>query len=378
VIAVSIPFVDLAAQYSRLRPLIEANIQKVLDHGQYIMGPEVAELEARLAEVVGARHVVAMSSGTDALLACLMAHGVGRGHAVFVPSFTFPATAEVPTLLGATPVFVDVGVGHFNIDADSLRRELRRVKREGRLEVRAVIAVDLFGLPANHPVLEEIAQQEGLLVVDDAAQAVGGAIDGRPIGTLAPLTTTSFYPAKPFGGYGDGGAVFTDDDEAARGLRSIRQHGQGNDRYEIVRLGLNGRLDSLQAAVLLAKLTIFAEEIEKREALARYYDGRLSQIVETPVRPEGYISAWAQYTIQVNNRDRVREVLSGEGIPTAVHYPRPMHLQPAYARYGRGEGSLPVSERLSRRVLSLPMHPYLKEQDAERICDAIHRAIRST
>jgi UDP-2-acetamido-2-deoxy-ribo-hexuluronate aminotransferase len=371
----SIPFVDLKAQYARLKPEINARIQRVLEHGQYIMGPEVAELEAELANFSGARHAVGLSSGSDALLVPLLAASIGSGHAVFLPSFTFTATAEMVLLAGATPVFVDVDALTFNIDPIDLEQKIESVVAAGQLSPKAVIAVDLFGLPADYDAIGAIAKRHDLLLIADAAQSFGAEAAGRSVGTLAPVTATSFFPAKPLGGYGDGGALLTDSDEMASLYRSVRSHGTGEDKYNIVRIGLNARLDTLQAAILLTKLEIFPEEMLAREKLADYYDSRLTQYLATPVRVAGTNSAWAQYTIQCDDREHLRAALGKQGIPTAIYYPRPMHLQPAYAAYGPGEGGMPISEKLSERVLSLPMHPYMSEATAELICNAVIETI---
>jgi UDP-2-acetamido-2-deoxy-ribo-hexuluronate aminotransferase len=372
---VNIPFVDLKAQYARLKPEIDARIQRVLDHGQFIMGPEVSELETALASHAGARHAIGLSSGSDALLVPLIAAGIGAGHAVFLPSFTFTATAEMVLLAGATPVFVDVEANTFNIDPVDLKQKIKDVEAAGRLQPRAVMAVDLFGLPADYEEIGAIASQHGLLVIADAAQSFGADRAGKMVGCMAEVTATSFFPAKPLGGYGDGGALFTDSDELAALYRSVRSHGTGDNKYDIVRLGLNARLDTLQAAILLAKLEIFPDEIRARRELADYYDTRLAQYLATPPRIAGANSAWAQYTIQCDDRDGLAAALREQGIPSAIYYPRPMHLQPAYAEHGPGDGGLPVSEALADRVLSLPMHPYMSEDVAERICGAVIEAI---
>jgi dTDP-4-amino-4,6-dideoxygalactose transaminase len=371
-----IPFVDLKAQYRRLKPEIDARIRAVLEHGQYILGPEVDELERQLAAFAGTPDAVAVSSGTDALLMALMALGVGEGDAVFLPSFTFPATAEVVVLLGATPVFADVNPDTFNLDPEELREQVEAVTREGRLRPRAIIPVDLFGLPADYPAIGKIATDFGLSIVADAAQSFGGSLGQTRVGALAPLTATSFFPAKPLGCYGDGGAIFSTSGPLAEVLRSIRAHGKGSDRYDIVRVGLNGRLDTLQAAILLPKLAILAQEIEAREALSRLYDRRLADFVQLPGRVDGSQSAWAQYSILVDDRDGVVHELQAQGIPFAIYYPKPIHLQSPYARFSRGEGSLPITERLSRNILSIPMHPYVEPELAERICSAVIRALR--
>ena len=388
-----IPFVDLEAQSRRLRPEIDRRIAAVLDHGRYVMGPEVEELEAELGRLGGAS-AVAVSSGSDALLIALLALGIGRTQgrrdAVFVPSFTFTATAEVVLLAGAVPVFVDVREDDFLLDLDSLGHQFDALERAGSAVPRAIITVDLFGQPMPEHPLKEWAAARGLEVISDAAQSFGARRGGRPVGSLAEVTTTSFYPAKPLGGYGDGGAVLCTEPAAAEVVRSMREHGQSADRYDIVRLGMNGRLDTLQAAVLLAKLTIFEQELAARRAVAAGYTARLSAAsMDAPWRvaaPEcgaDVESSWAQYTLRLDDRDgrpsaRTRDALRGHldraGIPTAVYYPLPMHLQPAYERYGGGPGSLPVSESLADRVVSLPMHPYLDESALDRICDRIAKA----
>jgi dTDP-4-amino-4,6-dideoxygalactose transaminase len=371
----TIEFVDLKAQYRRLKPEIDRRIQAVLDHARFIMGPEVAELEKALADYAGCRYAVSCSSGTDALLMVLMAEGVGPGDAVFLPAFTFTATAEVVQLIGATPVFVDVDGRNFNIDLAHLEATVEATAKAGRLRPRVVVPVDLFGLPADYARLNALADRHDLFILADAAQSFSGAIGNRRVGTLAPATATSFFPAKPFGGYGDGGAVFTDDDGRAEVLQSIRAHGKGGDKYDIIRLGLNARLDTLQAAILLPKLALLDEERAARQKLADFYDSQLADVVATPVRMPDALSAWAQYSILVDERDRVVADLKRQGVPTAVYYPLPMHLQTAYRRFGNGEDSLPVSESLSKRILSLPMHPYMSPATAQRITDAVRVAV---
>jgi UDP-2-acetamido-2-deoxy-ribo-hexuluronate aminotransferase len=366
-----IPFVDLAAQYRRLGPEIDARIRAVLDHGRFIMGPEVAELEATLAEFAGVGHAVGVSSGTDALLMALMAENIGPGDAVFVPTFTFTATAEVVLLLGATPVFVDVDAHLFNIDPGDLERRIAEIDAAGELTSRAVIAVDLYGLPADYAALSVLCEARDLFLLADGAQSFGASLEGRPVGSLAAATATSFFPSKPLGCYGDGGALLTDDGVRAACYRSIRAHGKGDAKYDIVRLGLNARLDTLQAAILLAKLPHFAAEITARERVAAAYDAGLAGIVETPTRIAGAHSAWAQYTILHDARDALASALKDRGVPSMIYYPRPMHLQTAYAGFGAGEGSLPVAESLSGRVLSLPVHPDLAPETAERIITAL-------
>ena len=371
----TIPFVDLKAQQQRLKGRIEARIAAVLDHCEFILGPEVTELEAALVRFTGAAHAIGVSSGTDALLIALMAEGIGAGAAVFMPAFGFAATAEVALALGAEPVFVDVEPQSFNIDAQDLERRIGAVLTAGRLTPAAVMPVDLFGLPADYAAIENVAGRHRLLVLADAAQSFGGGIGEVPVGRLAPVTATSFYPSKPLGCYGDGGAIITGDDERAARMRAIRVHGQGADRSDIVRLGVNGRLDTIQAAILLAKLEVFAEELAARESLAALYDQGLKDLVATPARVPGRRCAWAVYSILTDRRDHLRQALAGEGIPTMIYYPRPLHLQPAFERFGDGMGSLPVSEGLSAKILSLPIHPYMDRDVAERIIDAVARAL---
>ena len=370
----TIPFIDLKTQYASIKDKVEAGIKRVLEHGQYIMGPEVAECERRLAQIAGSKHCLTVSSGTDALVAPLMALGIGPGDAVFLPTFTFTATAEVVVLVGARPVYVDVHPRQFNIDVNHLAKLVAAVKKEGTHKPRAVIAVDLFGLPADYAALNKLCEAEGLTLIDDAAQSYGGALNNKRVGSLAPITATSFFPAKPLGCYGDGGAIFLDDDALAAKLVSIRVHGQGRSKYEVERVGLNARFDTIQAAVILAKLDVFESELERRQEIAATYDKALGRAVETPEIPPGYRSAWAQYSILSNKRDALAATLKEQGVPTAIYYPIPMHLQAAYREYGEGEGSCPVSEKLAKRVLSLPMHPYLDDATIERIAGIVRRA----
>ena len=371
-----IPFIDVAAQRRRLGSSIDAAIAGVLDHCQFILGPEVAAFENELAAFCGARHVISCASGTDALILALRAKGVGPGDAVFCPSFTFCATAEVAALVGATPVFVDVQEDTFNIDPDGLKTAINTARRHG-LTPKVVIPVDLFGLPADHNAIATIAVDESLVVLDDAAQAFGAGIGGRKLGTFGDLTATSFFPAKPLGCYGDGGAVLTDDEETANTLRSLRVHGQGSDKYDNVRIGLASRLDTIQAAVLREKLNIFPEEIEARNAVARRYAEALADLVTVPRVPAGYVSVWAQYTIRLaaGRREMFAASLKGEGVPTAVYYPIPLHRQQAYKHYPVGDGGMAVSERLAEEVISLPMHAYLDTATQDRIIDATRRAL---
>lgn len=372
-----IAFVDLKAQYARLKSDIDARIAAVLQHGRFILGPEVAEFEAALARFSGAAEAVTCSNGTDALLIALMAEEIGPGDAVFAPSFTFTATAEVVLLLGATPVFVDVDPRSFNLDPADLEQRIEAVRREGKLKPRAILAVDLFGLPADYGDMQTLADRHGMFLLADAAQSFGARLGGRRVGTLAPVTATSFFPAKPLGCYGDGGALLTDDPDRAARYRSIRAHGKGTAKYDVARVGLNARLDTLQAAILLAKLDVFEEELAAREALARRYDALLGGSgVTPPARYPDKESAWAQYSILLDDRDAVAASLKAQGVPTAVYYPRPMHLQPAYERFGDGPGSLPVSETLCARILSLPFHPYMNDATADRVCTTLKAALR--
>lgn len=363
-------FIDLKAQRQRLGDKIDAAIQRVLDHGNFIMGPEVGELEKGLAGFTGSRFAISCASGTDALLLILMAWGVKPGDAVFVPSFTFASTAEVVALLGATPVFVDIEEDSFNMDPASLEAAIREARRLG-LSLKAVIPVDLFGQPADYRRIQPLADEHKLLVLADAAQSFGATLDGKNVGTLGHATATSFFPAKPLGCYGDGGAILTDDEELASVLKSLRVHGKGKHKYDNVRIGINGRLDTLQAAILIEKLAIFPEEIVSRHRVAETYNNHLSGTVVVPELRSGATSVWAQYTIKTADRDGVAERLKTAGIPTAVYYPLPLHQQTAYARYPTSPGGLPVSEQLAQTVLSLPMHPYLTAEDQNRIVAAL-------
>ena len=368
-------FVDLDAQFRRLETDIRGAIDAVFAHGQYIMGPEVYALEDELAGYCGAGHVVSAASGFDALLMSLMSYGVGPGDAVIAPSFTFVATAEVIQLLGATVVFVDVEDTTFNIDVNRLEETVRRIRRQGRMNLRGIIPVDLFGLPADYGAISEIAARHDLFVLADAAQSFGGGREGRRVGTFGDLAATSFFPAKPFGCYGDGGAVFTDDGERAEVLRSIRFHGMGTSQYDNVRTGITGRLDTIQAAVLRCKLKVLDDEIAARQKVAKRYTRGLADLVATPAIPVNCTTTWAQYTLRSKERDRIRKALDDGGIPSAVYYSCPLHRQPAY-RGAEGAGvGMPVSDLLADEVFSLPMHPYLEPSDQDRIIDTIRRAL---
>jgi dTDP-4-amino-4,6-dideoxygalactose transaminase len=369
----NIPFIDVASQRRRLGPAVDEAVARVLAHCQFINGPEVTALEAALAAFCGAKHVVTCASGTDALVMVLMGKGVGAGDAVLCPSFTFCATGEAVALTGATPVFVDVDEVTFNIDAASLKRGIATAKRLG-LKPRGVIPVDLFGQSADHDEVFAIAVAEGMFVLDDAAQAFGASYKGRRLGGMGVITATSFFPAKPLGCYGDGGAIFTDDAKFAEVLRSIRVHGQGSDKYDNVRLGVTGRLDTIQAAVLLEKLKIFDDEIAARNKVAERYAQGLGNVVTVPRLVEGHTSVWAQYTIRLpagTDRDGFAATLKAQGVPTAIYYAKSMHQQTAYKAYPIADGGLPVSERLSADVISLPMHAYLDEASQDRVIQAV-------
>ncbi|MGO3933956.1 DegT/DnrJ/EryC1/StrS family aminotransferase [Rhodopseudomonas pseudopalustris] len=372
-----VPFIDVVSQRRRLGSLIDQAVGRVLEHCQFINGPEVMQFEADLAAFSGAKHVVACASGTDALLMVLMAKGIGPGDAVICPTFTFCATGEVVALTGASPVFVDVDEVTFNMDIESLKRGVATAKRLG-LKLKAVIPVDLFGQPADHDAIAAIAAEEGMFVLDDAAQSFGASYKGRRLGTCGLATATSFFPAKPLGCYGDGGAIFTDDADLAETLRSVRVHGQGSDKYDNVRLGLTARLDTIQAAILIEKLKIFDDEIAARQRVADRYAQGLADVVTVPaVAPFGN-STWAQYTIRLpagTDRDAFAASLKAKGVPTAVYYVKPMHLQTAYRHYPAADGGLPVSEKLSTEVISLPMHAYLDAPTQQRVIDAVRAAL---
>lgn len=361
-----IPFIDLQAQRRRIDGEVRAAIARVLEHGQYIMGPEVGELERQLAEFSGARHVITCANGTDALVLALMALGIGESDAVFVPSFTFVATVEAVRLVRATPVFVDVSKDTFNLCPNSLDVAIRYAQ-ELELMPKAVIPVDLFGQPADYDGIRSIVDRYGLSVIADAAQSFGAALDNRRVGTLGYITTTSFFPAKPLGCYGDGGAILTDDDDMATLMRSFRNHGQGKDRYDNVRIGLNSRLDTLQAAILLEKLKIFPDEIAARERVARRYIAGMPKALASQCVMRGATSVWAQFTIVAEDRERYRKGLEAAKIPTAVYYPKPNHVQPPYVNAPKDPNGLPNTEQLQQCAFSLPMHPYLDSEIQDNI-----------
>jgi dTDP-4-amino-4,6-dideoxygalactose transaminase len=387
-------FVDLSTQQKRIRENLENNIHAILDHGKYIMGPEIKTLEKRLAEYSGVKHAVGCASGTDALLMALMALGVGPGDAVFTSPFTFIATAEVISLLGATPVYVDIDPQTFNMNPDKLKDAVQAVVDNNpsihpipairsdekaqalKLNPRGIIAVDIFGLPASYDRIESIAREQGLFVIEDAAQSFGAELNGKRACSFGNIACTSFFPAKPLGCYGDGGMCFTNDDKLVEILESLRVHGKGHHKYDNVRIGVNGRLDTLQAGILLAKFDIFPEEIEMRQQVAYKYSSLLNSFsaVQVPSIPQGYKSAWAQYSLLANDEQQRTEIqsrLKDAGIPSAIYYPKPLHLQSAFSSLGYKDGDFPISEDCSRRIFSVPMHPYLAEDDQEKIAQIL-------
>jgi dTDP-4-amino-4,6-dideoxygalactose transaminase len=373
-----IPFIDLGAQRRRLGASVNDAIMRVVDHGGYIMGPEVFALEADLSAFCGAKHVISCANGTDALALVLMAKDVRPGDAILCPSFTFAATAEVVAWLGATPIFVDVREDTFNMDIESLEAGLRTAREKG-LKPVGVIPVDLFGQPADYDAIEPFCAREGLWILSDAAQSFGATYKGRKIGTIGLATSTSFFPAKPLGCYGDGGAIFTDSDELAEVLLSLRIHGQGSDKYENVRVGMNGRLDTMQAAVLIEKLKIFPDEIIARDRIAQRYNEALRDVAIVPEVMVGATSVWAQYTLRIPGFDRsaFQAGLKDKGVPTAIYYPKPLHQQIAYKRHPVAGNGLPVSDRLAHEVISLPMHPYLDEATQDRVIEAVRVELRA-
>jgi dTDP-4-amino-4,6-dideoxygalactose transaminase len=371
-----IPFIDLKSQKERLGSKIEKAIHRVLEHGIYIMGPEIAELEQKLAESCNVKHAITCSSGTDALVMFLMAENIGPGDAVLVPSFTFASTAEVVVWLKATPIFVDVLPDTYNMDPKSLEQGLKLATSLG-LSAKGVITVDLFGQPADYDAIEPICEKNGIWLFSDAAQSFGAVYKGRKVGSIGKASATSFYPAKPLGCYGDGGAIFTNDDTLASIMRSIRVHGQGSDKYDNVRIGINGRMDTIQAAILLEKLHIFEEEILERQKVAAFYNQALSDLVQTPILLKDTTSSWAQYTIRLGSHDRkeVMQFLTQKGVPTAIHYPKALHQQTAYKMYPKA-GGLEVSEFLAKDVLSLPMHSYLNSTMQKHIVEILKATLK--
>ena len=372
-------FIDLKAQYAKLKEKIDKNVENVISNAHFISGPEVKELEEKLAKYVGRKYCITCGNGTDALTIAARALKIKQNDAVFVPNFTFYATSEIVSLEGATPIFVDVEERTFNMDAVKLEKAIKMVIEEGELNPKAIIPVDLFGQVANFPEILKIAEKYNLLVIEDAAQGFGGEINGKKACSFGDISTTSFFPAKPLGCYGDGGAIFTDDEEMYKEMMSLRVHGKGSFKYDNIRVGYNSRLDTIQAAILLPKLEAFEEyELDERNKFAKMYTEKLKDIVKTPVVPEGYVSSWAQYTLILENaeeRSYVQEKLKEEGIPTMVYYPIPLHKQIVYKDYSFNLEDLKVAENLCDCVLSIPMHPYLTEEKIERVTDAIKEAL---
>lgn len=368
-------FRDLAKQYQVLKSDIDKAMLDVASGAHYIMGPQVKELEQELAAYTSVKHCLTCANGTDALTLALKAWGIGPGDAVFVPDFTFFASAEVVALEGATPIFVDVDDTTFNIDVTSLEKAIAQTLADGKLTPKVIVAVDLFGLPANYPLVKAVAQKYNLLILEDGAQGFGGSINGQKACSFGDIATTSFFPAKPLGCYGDGGAVFTNNDEWAQLMNSYRVHGKGTDKYDNVRIGMNSRLDTMQAAILQVKLRAFDKEVESVNEASRHYTELLKDKVKTPVIPDGFGSSWAQYTIQLPTeakRNALQAALKEAGIPSMVYYPKPMHQQTAFQDTIQPVGcSCDVAERLCRTVLSLPMHPYMEPSDIERICSTL-------
>ncbi|MGC6454230.1 MAG: DegT/DnrJ/EryC1/StrS family aminotransferase [Candidatus Puniceispirillaceae bacterium] len=372
-----IPFIDLAAQQARIRDKVDAGLSRVLDHGAYIMGPEVGALEERLAAYAGTRHCISCSSGTDALILALLAQGLRAGQGVIVPSFTFAASAEAMPVLGAVPVFAEVDATTFNLDPAKLPDALAAGRAAG-IEVVGVIGVGLFGQPADYNAIRSFAEAEGLWVMDDAAQSFGASLNNTRVGQLADITCTSFFPAKPLGCYGDGGAVFVDDDGKAEIMRSVRVHGMGRTRYENIRIGMTARLDTIQAAVLDAKMDIFDDELARRQKAADIYADCLGDVVETPRLAAGATSSWAQYTVKLpggTDRDAVMAGLKEQGVPSAVYYPVPMHRQPPYRGFPASGCGMTVTTDLCSRVMALPMHPYLEEEQQHKVAAALKSAL---
>ena len=366
-------FIDLKSQQAIIRKKIDNRIKSVLDHGQFIMGPEVFELEERLADYVGVKHCISCSSGTDALLIPLMAKGIGQGDAVLTSPFTYIATAEVIALLGATPIFIDIYPSTYNIDPSGIDNAIKEAHKKGLIP-KAIIPVDLFGLPARYRLIEEKANEHGLFLLEDAAQGFGGMIRGKKAGSFGDVASTSFFPAKPLGCYGDGGAIFTDDKHLAETIRSIRVHGSGADKYDNIQIGINGRLDTIQAAILLEKLSIFDNELISRNNSASYYNNNISSKVGRPIIPEGYSSSWAQYSIVLNTeleRNSLITKMKDNGIPSMVYYRIPLHLQIVYKDLGYINGDFPISEKTANKILSLPMHPYLDKEKQDKILEEL-------
>ncbi len=367
-------FIDLKIQQSRIREKIDKRIKSVLDHGKYIMGPEVFELEEKLSKHVGMEYCISCSSGTDALLIPLMANEIGPGDAVITTPFTYIATAEVISLLGAEPVFVDIYDSTYNMDPNQIEDAIKHAENKG-LNTRAIIPVDLFGLPARYRIISDMAKKHNLFILEDAAQGFGGEIRGQKAGSFGDAASTSFFPAKPLGCYGDGGAIFTNDEKLAEKMRSIRIHGSGSDKYENVRLGINGRLDTLQAAILLEKLSIFNDELKLRNKVADYYTNNISESFKKPFTPKEYYSSWAQYSLlsqSESDRSKIMTILSNKNIPSMIYYKLPLHLQTVMKRLGFKQGDFPISERISKQIFSVPMHPYLDRNQQNKIIEILN------
>jgi UDP-2-acetamido-2-deoxy-ribo-hexuluronate aminotransferase len=371
-------FIDLKKQYNKIEASVQQRINAVLQHGSYILGPEIHELEEKLAHYTGAKYCLTCASGTDALVLALMAYNVGPGDAIVTTPFTFVATAEAIALVGATPIFADIDPVTYNIDPHKILKAINDYKSDkpiGRipkgLKLRGIIPVDIFGLPADFDAINGIAEENGLFVLEDAAQSFGGMYKGKKAGSLAGVAATSFFPAKPLGCYGDGGALFTNNEELLNVFKSLRVHGQGIDKYENVRIGINGRMDTIQAAILLAKLELFDDELDLRQQVAKRYSQLLQKEVVVPRIPEDCLSAWAQYSVQSENRQNVMNRLKDAGIPTAIYYPKPLHLQTAFSYLGYAMGDFPIAEKVSERIFSVPMHPYLTQEEQARIAACI-------
>ena len=367
-------FIDLKSQQRKIRKKIDRRIEEVLDRGKYINGPEVVELEEKLANYVGVKHCISCSSGTDALLIPLMAYEIGQGDAVITTPFTYIATAEVIRLLGAVPVFTDIYTATFNINPSGIKNAIIKAQNNG-LKPKGIISVDLFGLPARYREIEEIASENDLFVIEDAAQGFGGEIKGKKSGSFGHVASTSFFPAKPLGCYGDGGAIFTNSGNLADKMRSIRVHGSGVDKYQNVRLGINGRLDTIQAAILLEKLSIFDDEINSRNRIANYYSKNINSKYIKPYVPKGYLSSWAQYSLVIDKeieRTKVLEHLKKKNIPAMVYYKIPLHLQEVFKNLGNLKGDFPISEKIASRIFSIPMHPYLNKMDQDAIIETLN------
>jgi len=365
-----IQFIDLPAQQARIRDKVEARWRAILDHGKYINGPEIGELEEGLRAYTGAVVATAVASGTDALVIAMMGEDIKEGDAVFLPAYTYNATANAILLVGATPIFVDIDPSTFNICTEDLKAKIAQVEAEGRLRPRAVVAVDIFGLPADYPALEPICEVKGMSLIADAAQSFGGGIGNRRVGALAPMTGTSFFPAKSLGAYGDAGAMFGMDEAMAELWESIRWHGTDSGRRFSVRVGINGRMDSTQAAVLIEKLAIFDSELSAKRRIAKRYDAHLSQVTTLPARPAGVMPSWGLYTVPLPDRDKTRAALQAAGIPCAVYYDTALHQMEAYTAFAP-EGGLPVTERIGATTITLPMHPYLSDAQVDRICEVV-------